>query len=173
MDPIVDYYLGTGTDARDRTIDEVWNFDHARLEGVHDYIQWLFPTDRPSAFNTRAPVLDDRALAAMRTSPDIRERLLRSLDLLLDFYGLERATDSGATTIEHAPSLDERGPHWWNAGNHNHLRLTRIITSLRLLGLADEAVALRDALERLRRERRTGISEETARHWTAAAGGAL
>jgi hypothetical protein len=171
MEPIVNFYRGTGTDARGRTVDDVWGFDHDRLETVHDYIQWLFPTDRPSAFNPWAPVLDDQAIADLTASPEIRDRLLRSLDLMLDFYGLSRVAGPKGVTVAPSPTIDERGPRWWGAGNHNHLRLTRIITSLRLLGLGPEAIALRDALDRLRHERRTGISEETARYWEAAAAG--
>jgi hypothetical protein len=172
MDDIVDFYRGTGTDHRGRTIDQLWAFDHDRLERVHDFIQWLFPTDRPSAFNAWAPVLTAESIAALRGLPDLRPRVERSLDLMLDFYGLLRRRDGSTVTIEPSAALDERGPRWWGAGNHNHLRLTRIIASLGLLGLADEAAALERALQAIRTEHRTGISDETARYWTAAAGSA-
>ena len=171
MSDIVDFYRGTGTDHRGRTIDQVWAFDHDELERIHDFIQWLFPTDRPSAFNAWAPVLTAESIAALRGLPDLRPRVERSLDVMLDFYGLRRH-DGSTVTIEPFVTLEARGPRWWGAGNHNHLRLTRIITSLGLLGLPDEAVALERALQAIRRERRTGISDETARYWAAAAAAA-
>jgi len=168
--PIVEFYRGTGTDHRGRTIDDVWAFDHAALESVHDYIQWLFPTTRPSGFNRWAPVLDGSSIAELRAMPDLAPRFQRSLDLLLDFYGLERVVDGDTVAIHGARTLDDRGPRWWGTGNHNHLRLTRIIDSLRLVGLVAEAQALEQALRDVRARHRTGISNETARYWAAAAG---
>ena len=172
MADIVDFYGGTGADHRGRTIDQLWAFDHDELERVHDFIQWLFPTDRPSGFNPWAPMLAAESIAGLHGLPDLRPRVERSLDLMLDFYGLRRHRDGPTVVIEPSPAIDTRGPRWWGAGNHNHLRLTRIISSLGLLGLADEAVALEGALQRIRTERKTGISAETARYWAAAAANA-
>ena len=64
-DPLLRFYRLEGPDARGRTLPEIWAWDAARLEGVHDYIQWLFPLPEPSAFNPHAPILthgDDRGL---------------------------------------------------------------------------------------------------------------
>jgi hypothetical protein len=166
---IVEFYAGTGTDHRGRTIEDLWAFDHDQLERVHDYIQWLFPTDRPSGFNPWAPVLDAVSIGALRALPDLSTRVQRSLDLLLEFYGLRRHGEGSAVRMEPSTTLDERGPRWWGAGNHNHLRLTRIIASLGLLGLGPAAIALDGVLQRIRREHQTGISDETARYWSAAA----
>ena len=168
MDGVVGFYEGTGTDQRGRTLEDVWAFDDHQLEAVHDIIQWLFPTDRPSAFNAWAPVLDERSIAELRANPDVPGRLRRSLDRMLLFYGLERSTD-GPVEIHPADSIEIRGPRWWGRGNHNHLRLTRMIMSLGLLGLGDEARALERALQHVRADRATGISDETARYWAAAA----
>jgi hypothetical protein len=167
--PLVTFYDGTGTDLAGRTIEQVWRFDRERLERVHDYIQRLFPTRRQSAYNTAAPVLDETTVAAFRSSPERQARLRRSLDLMLEFYGLERAEGPDDVTIAPSADLAVRGPDWWGAGNHNHLRLTRIISSLRDLGLEREAAALRAGLERVRREHPTGISERTLQYWAAAA----
>ena len=54
---ILNFYMGTGTDQSNRTIHDVWNFSNSKLEKVHDYIQWLFPTSIKSKYNTSAPVL--------------------------------------------------------------------------------------------------------------------
>src|SRR5258705_7451424 len=109
MDRIVDFYAGNGTDHRGRTIEDVWAFDRDELEGVHDYIQWLFPTDRPSGFNPWAPVLDADSIGELRALPDLSTRVQRSLDLLLEFYGLQRRIDGSTVVIEPSPTLDERG----------------------------------------------------------------
>jgi hypothetical protein len=169
---IVDFYRGTGTDHRGRTIEQVWAFDHDELEGVHDFIQWLFPTDRPSGYNPWAPVLTAESIAGLRALSDLRPRVERSLDLMLAFYGLNRTREESTVAIEPSSALDTRGPRWWGAGNHNHLRLTRIIASLGLLGLAEEAAVLERALQAIRSDYETGISAETARYWAAAAANA-
>ena len=170
MEPIVGFYRGTGMDHRGRSLDDIWTFSFADLESVHDFIQWLFPTAKPSAFNPWAPVLDERTIAELRALPDLRDRLRRSLDVMLAFYGLERSAGAESPVIRAATTIEDRGPRWWGAGNHNHLRLTRIIDSLRLLGLGGDAVALERCLQALRREHATGISDATARYWAAAAG---
>jgi hypothetical protein len=58
-----------------------------------------------------------------------------------------------------------RGRVWLHPGNHNHLRLTRIMESLATLGLRDEALALqRCLLDDIARER-GGVSETTLKFW--------
>jgi hypothetical protein len=58
---------------------------------------------------------------------------------------------------------------WIRPHNHNHLRLTRIIRSLKLLGLPKDAHALMLCLEDIHRvEGRDIISEETLKHWRQA-----
>jgi Opioid growth factor receptor (OGFr) conserved region len=168
-DQIVRFYRGAGRDGAGRTIDEVWAFSAVRLELTHDFIQWLFPTRDRSRFNLGAPTLTDATVAVFRESSDLRDRLRRSLDVMLAFYGLRRDVDaSGDVSIEPAPELAIRGPMWWNSGNHNHLRVTRIISSFSILGLEPEARALQACLERIRRQNDTGISDETARYWARA-----
>lgn len=170
---MVQFYLGAGRDARGRSIDEIWQFGDDDLESLHDYIQWLFPTRKASAFNPAAPRLSDGEAAAFRSSPDLRDRVRRSLRLMLRFYGLELGAGSPAiAAIRPAADLAERGPRWWGSGNHNHLRLTRILDSLAALGLESEAQDLNRCLEQVRRDYQTGISERTLRYWADAAHGA-
>ena len=68
-DPLLRFYRLEGTDARGRTLSEIWSWDADRLEGVHDYIQWLFPLPEASAFNPSAPLLTDATLEAFRADP--------------------------------------------------------------------------------------------------------
>ena len=168
-DRIVRFYRGDGRDDASRTIEDVWRFSTDDLEVTHDFIQWLFPLRDRSAFVRGAPTLTDNTVAVFRDSAELRDRLRRSLDLMLAFYGLRRDVDrSGDALIVAAPELAIRGPHWWASGNHNHRRLTRMIRSLAILGLEPEARAVRDCLDRVRRENETGISDETAQYWARA-----
>lgn len=169
--PIVAFYRGTGRDAAGRTIEQVWAMDLEQLEVVHDYIQWLFPTRKASAFNPEAPLLSDAVIAALASVPDFRQRMLRSLDVMLRFYELRRVGEGASVSIEPGRDLGRRGPLWWRAGNHNHLRLTRIISSLREFGLREEAVALYRCLAEIRRDWPTGISDRTVAYWAEATSG--
>ena len=170
-DPLLRFYRLEGTDARGRTLPEIWAWDAARLEGVHDYIQWLFPLPEPSAFNPKAPILTPETIAAFRADAQLRERLLRSLALMLDFYGL--ALDSvgnGAPWIEPAPGFAAKSRGWLHAGDHNHLRLTRILTSLRLLGRDDHSQALYRCLAGIAGDHPHAISATTLDYWRKATG---
>ena len=166
--PIVDFYLERRADAQGRFIETIWGWAPERLERVHDYIQWLFPLPEPSAFNARAPLLDEATQRAFRESLDLRVRLLRSYDLMLAFYGLRRAQQGDAAVAVEPAATFASHRAWLGAGNHNHLRLTRILKSARLLGLEAESRALFDCLERIAQTERTGISATTRRYWAAA-----
>lgn len=59
------------------------------LESTHDYIQWLFPLSSVSSASLEAPILDANAITEFRGSEKLRANLIRSLRVMLAFYGLE------------------------------------------------------------------------------------
>lgn len=145
-DRIASFYSG-GADDRGRTLERILAWPDEELEAVHDYIQWMFPTAARSGVNPSAPLVTDATIAAFRARPELRDGLRRSLDRLLSFYGLRRTSDSGNVRI----GIDEsrftgRARVWLQPGNHNHLRLTRIMQSLAALELMPEAQALQRCL---------------------------
>jgi hypothetical protein len=171
-DALLRFYQLEGADACGRTLAEIWSWDAGRLEDVHDYIQWLFPLPEPSAFNPRAPILTGATMDAFRADAELRSRLLRSLTLMLDFYGLTLESDGGATPrIDRGPDFAAKSRGWLEPGDHNHLRLTRILTSLRLLGLADHGRALYACLAALARDHPHAVSATTLAYWQRAATG--
>lgn len=134
MSRILDFYRG-GPDHRGRRLSEILTWNAERLEHTHDYIQWLFPLPEPSAFQPSAPQLTAEDAAEFRRSPELQGRMRQALATMLAFYGFE-----------------PRGPQPWLApGDHNLLRLTRMVRSLRLAGLDAEAQGLFDRLEKLYR----------------------
>ena len=165
-DALLRFYRLDGPDARGRTLPEIWAWDAARLEGVHDYIQWLFPLPEPSAFNPDAPILTTETIEAFRADAELRQRLLRSLALMLDFYGLALEPDGdGAPRIERARDFVAKSAGWLRPGDHNHLRLTRILTSVRLLGLDDHSRALYRCLAAIARDYPLAGSSATLDYW--------
>ena len=141
-DPIVAFFSG-GRDAAGRKLEEILGWDDERLEAVHDYIQWLFPTRQPSGVNPFAPLVTNVTVRAFAEDERVRERLRRALDRMLAFYGLRR--QAGRMEID-ASRFPARSRTWLHPGNHNHLRLTRIIDSLSTLGLQEDARALKRCL---------------------------
>ena len=152
MSPLVRFYAGDAPDARGRWLADIQGWDDARLEAVHDYIQWLFPLPEPSGFNPAAPLLTAEDSAAFHREPALRAALLASWQRMRRFYGLP----VGAA-------------RWLTPGNHNMLRLTRILRCLHLLGLQGDADALLRDLEALYAGGHArAIGPVTLEHWQRA-----
>lgn len=165
LSPVIAFYSGSGADAAGRSIEEVWSWDHRRLDLIHDFIQWLFPLPEPSRFNPEAPLLTAADIAAFRADAVLQDRVRISLDLMLGFLGLCR---DGAKIMRGAGFAREAA-HWLNPANHNHLRLTRILLFLGHAGLADEAAGLLACLEDIAAHEGAGeILPRTLEFWRGA-----
>jgi hypothetical protein len=160
---LVAFYRGDGRDHRGRLLSHVLGFGLDELEFHHDYIQWLFPLPEPSGANASAPLLSKEDIAAFE-SDALRHALRRSLVLMLQFYGLELA--EGATVdIVQGPHFAVRRREWLTRGNHNFLRISRILRSLTLLGLGDHARAFLKCLEEIYAEHARVIGDTTVGYW--------
>ena len=164
--PLVAFYRDGTPDDCGRTLAEILTWSDDRLEEVHDYIQWLFPLPERSAANPTAPTLDAATIAVFHATPEMRKRLRQAFQRMLTFYGL-RWTDSA---VVRTPDFVDRARDWITPLNHNHLRLTRMLRSLRLLGLEAESVALYRALDVICREFPSRISPRTCDFWREAGG---
>ena len=164
MDRIVSFYALKGTDHRGRTLEEMWAWDDDTLEHLHDYIQWMFPTERASAFNAHAPLVTAATRQAFATDPALRENLSHSFDRILAFYGF--GWDAAHVAVVTGPTFHLRERVWLTPGNHNHLRITRILDSLRLLSMPDLAVAFFAALEDVYARHPAAISGTTYEFWS-------
>lgn len=168
MSMLTDFYRGLGTDNEGRTLAEIWSFNDEQLEGIHDFIQWLFPLREPSRFNRDAPILTDADIAEFRSDPKLRDHLLRSFEVFLAFLGLR--LEEGRVT--RAPDFDRKAEAL-RSPNHNWLRITRILTSTRTLGLESQSRALFDFLKAYRDSGSSQIATDTFRFWERAAIGEL
>jgi len=164
MSQLLDFYRGIGSDGAGRTLSKILVWPDDELEQVHNFIQWLFPLPEPSQYNPNAPLLTHEEIAAFRREPLLRQNLRRSFERILAFLGL--AID--AEGVAEGPNFDARRGDVWDFPNHNWLRITRILRSLRLLGLEAEVRALFCWLEKMYLRRRFPITEETIAYWTAA-----
>lgn len=138
-------------------LDGVLQFDFETFERKHDYIQWLFPTDETSKFLPNAPVLTPEMAEVARGDSQICGNMRRAFNVFLSFLGLEQKTPSSSSgsvaniTRKTGKAFTERRAVCWvvncGQGNHNWLRISRVLKSLRLLGLKADAEALYCCLE--------------------------
>jgi hypothetical protein len=151
------FYGDEGVSASGYSLEQILDWPDEDWEESHDFVQWLFPTDEPSLFNPDAPVLDAATIARFRNDPVLRHRLRRSFDRWLSFCGITR-TDDGL-------AFDNPNPRVWDRQNHNWLRITRVLRSLNLLGLPDEAQAFFALLTTIQAR----IDPTTWQYWERAA----
>ena len=166
---LVAFYRGDGRDHRGRLLSDIHEFDFHELEHNHDYIQWLFPLPEPSGANASAPLLSNDDISRFQADESLRTHLLQSLELMLRFLGLELAEgDAGSASIRTAGHFGERHQVWLRPGNHNFLRISRILRSLTLLGCARHACAFLDCLQDIYAENSGTIGNTTIGYWCRA-----
>ncbi len=173
MGIITDFYAGRATDHRCRSLEDYWAFDSDSLEANHDFIQWMFSTVRESGVGVPAPTLWAEDVREFRASPELRARLLRSLDLILAFYGLERVEGQPAPEVRRSAAFGIRSRLWITDRNHNYLRLSRILDSTATLGLEDHSRALLRCLEGIHATHGERIGACTLSRWRECARGSV
>lgn len=170
---ILEFYCGAAPDHRGRFLHQIQQWPDQDLEAVHDFIQWLFPLQEPSPVNPFAPTLDLDTIAAFQAQTELRARLRASFERMLCFYGFELHAGP-PLAVALGPRFAVRAREWVTAGNHNHLRITRILKCLSTLGLGEEARAFFAALSEIFRtesaKSRPGISSVTFDFWRRAVG---
>lgn len=112
---LASFYLDEEPNTNGVTLADIMSYNNIQMERVHNYIQWLFPNMEPSGFHE---------------SPEITEFDIRSIRA----RGKPAMLAALAKFRQFLASAD-----WCHVGNHNLLRITRIIRSLRLFGLETEA----------------------------------
>lgn len=163
---VLDFYRGDHDD-KGRTLDDILSWPDEELEAVHDFIQWLFPLPERSGANPSAPVLDETVIQEFRRSPELQERLRQSFRRMMRFYGLVWHDNNVLRTED----FSKKAQNWLTPNNHNHLRITRILRSLHLLGLEKESQALLEALKQTYQDYPESISQRTFEFWVGAENG--
>jgi hypothetical protein len=166
------FYAGTGTDHKGRTVGQLVQKPDRWLEETHDYIQWLFPLYAPSQFNPHAPLLTDEVCAAFRDPlyPDhlvLQANFQAAIRRMLAFYGYSINLLS-PTEVEGTGDWDEQSEHWLTPGNHNQMRITRMLRSMYLLGRAPLARSWQRSLFAVGKAHPEAVSMGTLRFWAEA-----
>jgi len=166
---IVRFYRDEQEDHRGRKLSEILNKSNEWLEHTHDYIQWLFPLSEPSAHNVNAPILSFTEIERFNLDKVLRDKLIDSFKLMLQFYGLRLIECAdGGMNVTKCSSFESRRQNWLTAGNHNFLRITRVLKSLCLLGLRKHAQALFECLDSIYVDNKKIVGAKTFEFWCRA-----
>ncbi|KAF8442959.1 opioid growth factor receptor conserved region-domain-containing protein [Boletus edulis BED1] len=111
-----------------------WYANCDQLEWNHAYIQWLFPIQE-EGMNVDAYRLLPHEIGLMRDNEEIICRLVKSYQMMLDFYGMRMLSDTGLLGRSLPPrDFKSRYRHLLRK-THNNLRITRILKCLSELGM--------------------------------------
>lgn len=168
---LLQFYMGSVPDCCGRRLADIQKWNDMQLEQVHDYIQWLFPLTEASAYNSEAPILTTDDIAAFRASPELRKAQIKSFERLLAFYGFRIVDEGDGKKIKIDPTAEFgiQSRNWLRPGDHNLLRITRILRSLELLGSETHARAWLACLEGvLQTTEGSKIGPRTLAFWRAA-----
>jgi len=160
---IVNFYRG-GENNCGYTLEEIWGWKKGFLECDHDYIQWVFPSNERSKMNDEAPVLTLEEANVFREDAELKKKLIRSFEMFVKFLDLKFDGDEikfGAV------------PWWAKRFEHNSLRITRCLKSMRLTGNEYRAQKLFDVLLELKNNQEVSFSDNTWGFWCDAIHGPL
>ncbi|MDA9736672.1 hypothetical protein N9V12_02960 [Gammaproteobacteria bacterium] len=109
-----------GKDFKERTLQDIWSYSDKEIERRHDFIQVIFPLNKPSQAVSHGYYLDTQDLVnQIKTNKEAVTNILRSSQWFFSFL--------------------ERNMYWNTRHDHNQLRITRVIECLRLLVSDEEA----------------------------------
>ena len=145
MTEIVGFLEGKTPDHRGRIPAMLLQQTDHQAETTHDYIQCLFPLDEPSRSVNGAPVLTELEIDEIRDSSLAQANLAKSARWFRGFL--------------------KRNDHWITKYNHNHLRITRVIKSLRLLASDEAADEFKDKMLALAGDRLNLVDQKARGFW--------
>ena len=145
MTSLCSFLTGHETNSSGWLLSHVWKFNDTQIENTHTFIQWVFPTDEPSRATPGSPVLDDEQILEIQNSEQAKQNLSKSADWYFNFL--------------------RRNKFWRKPHDHNHLRITRVIKSLRLLCGDDEADYFKEQFWQLLGTDISQIPSKTIDYW--------
>ena len=107
------------------------------------YIQWLFPNSFQFRFNPKATPLSPEEVTEFRSNPELAEKYRASYMMILEFFGIKlKSKSTGELMRAKKPNFQERYKETFITSFHNHMRVTRILSSLTMVGFGRYAVEL-------------------------------
>lgn len=151
---IISFMEGEGTDHKGRIYQDTLSWSDVDLEQCHDQVQWIFPLHEDSRMARVWPVITKETAKAGRDNEKVLANLRAAKDRFEKFLCIGENEDFTRQNL------------WCRPRNHNLLRITRIIRSLRLFGLEEEAKSFYDKATEA--GNRCGIDDITRGYWLKA-----
>jgi len=118
------------------TYSQVMAMSEHEWEAHHNFIQWLFPNNEKSMVVPDAPLTTKSTVLMFNKDKDLQSKLKKAFKRFLNHVGLTYS--KGSVTISDPGLVFLR----IQRRDHNRLRLTRVLRSMRLLGLPKLAIEL-------------------------------
>ena len=135
-------------DFQGRFLSDIWSFTDEEIEYHHDFIQLIFPLDKPSeAVDHNIYLKDVNEFLKIKNDKIIKKNIIKSKDWFVKFL--------------------KRNDQWKSYSDHNQLRITRIIECLRLL-ISDKEADTFYSLILSMVGKDTEINEITLDYWSKA-----
>jgi len=139
---ILDFYLNsTPHPSTHQTLKEMQAWNDNKLNGVHNYITWFFPTRRHSC-SVDSIAITDEEIQEFKTNPILRKQILRNYYRMLKFYGFVFTGDK----VIKSNNYEDNKHYWLCEQTPNFGRIARMLQSLMLLGFSQAAMLFYDAL---------------------------
>tara|TARA_X000000950_G_scaffold116412_1_gene146136 strand:+ start:2229 stop:2672 length:444 start_codon:yes stop_codon:yes gene_type:complete len=135
-------------DFQGRLLSDIWSFTDDEIEDNYDFIQLIFPLDKPNeAVDHNIYLKDVNEFLKIKSDEIIKNNIIKSKDWFIDFL--------------------KRNDQWKLYSDHNQLRITRIIECLRLLISDDEADLFYSTILSMV-GKKVNINEITLDYWSKA-----
>jgi len=147
MNKIYDFLTG-GVDHAGRTHAFICDQPDEWIESTHDFIRWLFPIADERSRGASIPDLTDEEVEMIKQSEEAQKAMLLSASRMRRFWS--------------------KNQHWVTEHDHNHLRITRCIKSLRLLVGDEEAQKMKVWISSVLGPNAKLISKSSLKYWKEA-----
>ena len=108
------FLINEEPDFKEIFLSDIWNFSNEEIEYKHDFIQLIFPLNKPSnAVFNNLYLKSIKEIDMLKQDDLVQENLIRSRNWFINFL--------------------KNNNHWKSYSDHNQLRSTRVIECLRLL----------------------------------------
>ena len=142
---ILDFLIGEQPDIYNRYLEDIWKMSDEDIESVHNFIQWTFPLNERSGAVPNSPILTQQEIIDIKQSEIAKQNIKKSVDWFVDFL--------------------TRNSYWICQSNHNHLRITRVIKSLRLIHSNEEAENFKNSVMNLIQGNENKINPISLKFW--------
>lgn len=149
----MDYYKFFRNESKDdlgRYFARIQHMSKFELEVNHTYIQRAFPLQEVSVHDRRAKAITDEEIEAIKKDRIAMGNIIFMVSVMEDFFGL--------------PYTGKK-PRFFKKGNHNYLRVTRILKFLKMMDMTEEYERFKSEIRTLCDSFPEEVTKENLLHW--------